>query len=165
RAPCRIVSVSVLDDESHFPDSELWEHELVEAIEWCASQDATIINLSLGDSRRPHRGPRQQPAAALVDELARRLDLVIVIAAGNSHPSDYLSSIGEESFRNYPIELLEDQNTGILDPATAALAITVGGVTTAISASGYSSRETVLRRPLGEPGWPSPITRRGPGIG
>ena len=109
--------------------------------------------------------PRQLPAAALIDELARRLDLVIIVAAGNSHPGDYLSAIGEASFAAYPVELLSDTRTGIIDPGTAALALTVGGITTAEAATGYSSRETVLRRPLGEPGWPSPVTRRGPGIG
>ncbi len=165
RPLCRIVSVAVLDSDQRFPDADLWEHDLVEAIEWCASQGASIINLSLGDDGRPLRFPRQHPAAALVDELARRLDLVIVVAAGNSYPQDYLSVIGEESFTRYPVELLADARTGIIDPGTAALALTVGGITTSAAATGYSGQETVLRRPLGEPGWPSPITRRGPGIG
>ena len=162
---CRIVSVAVLDSNHQFPDEDLWERDLVEAIEWCADQGATIINLSLGDDRRPLRSPRQQPAAALVDELARRLDLVIVASAGNSHPQDYLSAIGVLSFTRYPVELLGNSRTGILDPGTAALALTVGGITTAAAATGYSAHETVLRRPLGEPGWPSPVTRRGPGVG
>jgi hypothetical protein len=63
------------------------------------------------------------------------------------------------------VELLQNSRTGILDPGTAALALTVGGITTAAAATGYSAHETVLRRPLGEPGWPSPVTRRGPGVG
>lgn len=165
RPLCRIVSVAVLDSDNRFPDADLWERDLVEAIEWCASQGASIINLSLGDDGRPLRSPRQHPAAALVDELARRLDLVVVAAVGNSHPQDYLSVVGEESFTRYPVELLADARTGIIDPGTAALALTVGGITTSAAAAGYNARETVLRRPLGEPGWPSPITRRGPGIG
>lgn len=162
---CKIVSVAVLDSDNQFPEAERWERDLVEAIEWCASQGASIINLSLGDDRRPLRSSRQHPGAALVDEVARRLDLVLVAAAGNSHPQDYLSVVGEESVARYPVELLADARTGVIDPGTAALALTVGGITTSAAATGYSVRETVLRRPLGEPGWPSPITRRGPGIG
>ncbi len=165
RPLCRIVSVAVLDSDNRFPDADLWERDLVEAIGWCAGQGASIINLSLGDYGRPLRSPRQHPGAALVDELARRLDLVIVVAAGNSCPQDYLSVVGEESFTRYPVELLADARTGIIDPGTAALALTVGGITTSAAATGYSAKEIVLRRPLGEPGWPSPITRRGPGIG
>jgi hypothetical protein len=165
RPMCRIVSVAVLDANNEFPDADLWERDLVEAIEWCASQGAKIINLSLGDRRRPLRSPRQHVGAALVDELARRLDLVIVISAGNSHPLDYLSTVDDESFVTYPTELLGDPNSSIIDPGTAALALTVGGITTALAATGYSAQETVLRRPLGQPGWPSPITRHGPGVG
>lgn len=164
RPLCRIISVAALDGDNLFPEGELWERDLVEAIEWCASQGARIINLSLGDDQRPLRASRQLPAAALVDELARRLDLVVVIASGNCHPGDYLTSISEDSSITYPVDLVQDHATGILDPGTAALALTVGGITAAQAATGYGT-ETVLRRPMGEPGWPSPVTRRGPGIG
>lgn len=161
---CRLVSVAVLDHTNDFPDADLWERDLVEAIEWCAAQGATVINLSLGDKRRPFRPPRQLPAASLVDEVARRLDLVIVVAAGNTHPRDYLRAISYDSVAGYPAELIGDDRTQIIDPGTSALALTVGGITSALAATGYGARETVSRRPLGEPGWPSPITRRGPGV-
>ena len=165
RPICRILSVAVLDSNNQFPDADLWERDLVEAIEWCASQGASVINLSIGDSRNPLKSARQLSCAALVDELARRLDLVMIVAAGNSHPSDYLSSLEGDVHETYPVELLEGEQNGITDPGTAALALTVGGLTFARAATGYSQRETVMRQPLGDPGWPSPITRRGPGIG
>jgi hypothetical protein len=165
RPLCRILSVAVLDSSNQFPDADLWERDLIEAIEWCAAQGAKIINLSVGDDRRALRSPRQLPAAALVDEIARRLDLVVVIASGNIRPADYLATIDEECCTRYPSDLLADSGTRVLDPATSALGLTVGGLTDARAATGYSSRETLLRKPFGEPGWPSPITRRGPGVG
>lgn len=162
---CRLVSVAVLDQDVRFPDSDIWERDLVEAIDWCARQGATVINLSLGDSRRPFRTPRQMPAAALIDDIARRLDLVIVVSAGNAHPSDYLPEVNASTIHEYPLNLLDGARTGILDPGTAALALTVGGITDAKAATGYTGRESVMRRPIGQPGWPSPVTRRGPGVG
>ncbi|MDQ1614368.1 MAG: hypothetical protein QOJ60_307, partial [Actinomycetota bacterium] len=161
---CRLVSVAVLDHTTHFPDADVWERDLVEAIEWCADQGATIINLSIGDKRRPFRTPRQMPAAALVDELIRRRDLVVVVSAGNTHPVDYLPETNAATVLAYPVDLLGDARTGILDPGTAALALTVGGITDAKAATGYSSQESPIRRPVGQPGWPSPVTRRGPGV-
>jgi len=160
---CRIVSARVLDSHNNFPDDDLWERDLAEAIEWCADQGATIINLSIGDSRSPFRPPRQMSAAAVVDEIARRRDLVVVISAGNISPADYLSVVEEQSAVTYPVALLADEDAGILDPASAMLALTVGGVTTASAATGLSSRETLARVPMGRPGWPSPISRRGLG--
>lgn len=164
RPICRLLSVAVLNEENLFPDDHLWERDLIEAVEWCASQGARIINLSIGDSRRPLRTPRQLPAAALIDEAARRLGLVVIVPTGNTHPADYLGTIQPGSVADHPAALLTDQSTGVLDPGTAALALTVGGVTDAAAAGGYAGRETVTRRPFGQPGWPSPVTRRGPGV-
>ena len=164
RPICRLLSVAVLDEDGLFPDDRLWERDLIDAVEWCASQGARIINLSVGDRRRPLRTPRQQPAAALVDEAARRLGLVVIVAAGNTHPTDYLGTIQSDCLLGYPAALLTDGATGVLDPGTAALALTVGGLNDAAAAGGYAGRETVTRRPFGQPGWPSPVTRRGPGV-
>ena len=112
RPICRIVSARVLDADNGFPADDLWERDLQEAIIWCASHGARIINLSIGDSRSPFSPPRQMSAASVVDDLARRLGLVVVIAAGNSRPADYLAEISESAAREYPAKLLEDDATG-----------------------------------------------------
>ncbi len=162
---CQIVSARVLDRDSNFPDEDLWERDLIEAIEWCANQGATIINLSIGDGRTPFRPPRQLSAAAVVDEIVRRRGLVMVISTGNVSPGDYLTDFDEQSAVTYPVALLASEHAGILDPGTSMLALTVGGMTTAAAATGLSSRESLTRLPMGSPGWPSPFTRRGPGPG
>lgn len=165
RPICRIVSVSVLDSQNLFPEEELWERDLAEAVEWCARQGARIINLSVGDSRRPLRGPRQNPAAAIIDQLAREHDLAIFVAAGNSRPADYLAEVNEEALLSYPEILVRDSEARVIDPGSSALALTVGGVTEAAAATGMATKEVVSRRPFGRPGWPSPLTRTGPGVG
>ena len=162
---CRVVSARVLDSGNQFPVDELWENDLQEAMKWCARHGAKIINLSLGDDRSPYSPPRQLSAAAIVDDLARQLELVVVVATGNSRPADYLTDINSSSARHYPTALLQDDATGILDPGTSLLGLTVGGLTTAEASGSYSSQETLQRQPMGDPDWPSPITRTGPGPG
>ncbi|MGI8807833.1 MAG: S8 family peptidase [Acidimicrobiales bacterium] len=164
RPSCKLVSVRVLGADNEFPSAELWETDLVEAIEWCAEQGARIVNLSIGDDRRRLVGTRQLSAAALVDSLARQHDLVIVVSSGNSRPHNYLGLIDEAVALTYPAAHLAELDTVIIDPASAMLALTVGGITTAAAASGLSGRESVARVAMGRPGWPSPITRRGPGL-
>ncbi len=45
------------------------------------------------------------------------------------------------------------------------LSLTAGGLTDAAASGAHSSHETLRRQPMGKPGWPSPITRKGPGPG
>lgn len=163
RPLCRIVSARVLNGENLFPVDDLWERDLANAIVWCADQGATIVNISLGDDRYPFDPPRQMTAAAVVDDLARRLGLVVIVAAGNTHPLDYLQSVDETSALTYPAELLAAERAKLIDPATAMLALTVGGLTDAHAAGALSGSETVRRIPMGQAGWPSPVTRVGPG--
>ena len=165
RPICRVVSARVLDANNEFPIDDLWENDLREAITWCADHGARIINLSIGDSRSPFSPPRQMSAASVVDALARELELVIVVAAGNSRPADYLDAISEASVDEYPRVLLNDGATGLLDPGTSLLSLTAGGLTDAAASGAHSRHETLQRQPMGKPGWPSPITRKGPGPG
>lgn len=161
RPICRIASARVLNANNDFSYDELWEHDLEKAIEWCVAQGATIINLSIGDDRYPFTPPRQMSAAAIVDEMIRTHGIVVVTATGNIHPLDYLPDV--DSAATYPLHLIKSPKARIIDPGTSALALTVGGITSARAAGGLSPMETVGRVPLGEPGWPSPVTRVGPG--
>jgi hypothetical protein len=164
RSICRIVSARVLDAQNQFPDDVLWEHELQDAIEWCVAQGASIVNLSVGDSSAVLSSRRQTRAAAVVDDLARRLGVTIIVAAGNVGPMDYLSNIADSMALTYPEELLRAPQARLTDPAPAMLALTVGAITMAEAATGLSARESVIRVPMGRPGWPAPFTRLGPGL-
>lgn len=164
RPMCRIASARVLDARNLFPDEDLWEGDLAAAIVWCVEQGASIINLSIGDGRSPFLPPRQMTAAALVDDLARRHGLVVVVSAGSSHPADYLD-LDDGAANRYPAAMLKADGLRVIDPATSMLALTVGGMTDAAAAGAMSGAESVRRVPMGRPGWPSPVTRTGPGPG
>ena len=164
RPLCRIVSARVLNASNEFPDDMLWEHDLADAIEWCVAQGASVINVSLGDLRSVSTTKRQTVGAAVIDDLARRHGVTIVTCTGNVSPHDYLEDIVEGAAVTYPEALLRAEHARLIDPAPAMLALTVGGITTAAAATGLTAQETVLRIPMGKPGWPSPFTRTGPGV-
>jgi subtilisin family serine protease len=161
---CRIVSARVLTASNEFPDEDLWERDLADAIEWCAGQGASVINLSIGNRRAMLSTARQTSAAAVVDDLARTHGLTIVACTGNVPPVDYLGDVDDATAVHYLEHLLAGSANRLIDPAPAMLALTVGGITTAGAATGLSSRESVVRVPMGRPGWPSPFTRVGPGV-
>jgi len=125
------------------------------AIRDCHAAGARIVNFSIGNDRAVFSGSKSTALAAIIDQLCRELNMLIVVPTGNSWPQDYvdLSSPSDE----YTLQLLESEQTRLIDPAPAAIALTVGGI---------ADRDlTDLRyRPLGRRGWPSPFTRRGPGI-
>lgn len=157
----RLLSLRVLDANNEFPSERLWETQLLEAIFFAAQAGARVINLSLGDPRRPYRPPRPTPLAAAIDELARELDLVVVISAGNYSPANYHPD--PAMLTEYPLRLLGDSEAGLFDPATAALALTVGALCSDDTHGVRPARDRVDVRPFGRPGDPSPLTRCGPG--
>lgn len=165
RPLCRIVSARVLDASNAFPDDVLWEHDLADAIAWCVDQGASVINVSLGDARSVLTSRRQTAGAAVIDELARRLGVTIVTCTGNVSPQDYLNEISDGVALTYPEALLNAGHARLIDPAPAMLALTVGAITRSAAASALTAHESVVRIPMGRPGWPSPFTRIGPGIG
>ncbi len=97
--------------------------------------------------------------ASAIDELAyefRSRELLFVVPTGNWVPGD-----GEQTLVEYPAYLLSDENR-LIDPGSSALAVTVGSLS-------YGEGEPLQRaftdRGVADRMWPSPFTRRGPGIG
>lgn len=154
---CRILSVRVLDDDGEFPESSLWAHELEQAIRYCAENGVKIINLSVGDELTPYRGPRSTPIAGLLDQLSRELGVVILVPTGNVLPVAY-TALGDDMTDRYVGDLLARDESTILDPAPAVTALTVG------ASVPPAASETLPHQPIGEPGWPAPFSRRGPGV-
>ena len=55
-----------------------------EAIQYFREKyDCRVFNISLGDNRQPYLGGKVSPWASILDTLARELDVVIVVSAGN----------------------------------------------------------------------------------
>lgn len=161
-----MFAARVTTEGNEYDPDELVESQLREAVEYFTGQypQAKVINISLGDGRYPYgQGDFQFRLAALIDELAyeyRDRELVFVVSAGNYNP---LQSRGPEGVRaDYPMYLLEPP-ARVIDPATSAIAMTVGGISPG-EATIAAWQQSLTDRDVAAPQWPSPFTRAGPGI-
>lgn len=144
-----------------FQDEERAEGLLADAIRTFArgERKCRVFNVSIGNPAVRLGDGRQLPWALLLDELARELNVVIVVSAGNASPAvPVAASAGEmqESVR----ERLFTEEHALIDPASAVNALTVGGISrreipTAADPGGRPD-------PVGSPkDCPSPFTRTG----
>lgn len=164
----QLFSARVVDDNNQYDEEELIEHQLEEAIEYFLKNypQVRVVNISLGDQRLVYSDSSYQfRFAAAVDEIAYRYrdrDVVFVVSAGNYWP-EHLTD--EEALEQYPAYLVNSADSRIIDPATSAIAVTVGGLSygegTTLATSGNNSTNRLVG---GERGWPSPFTRTGWGV-
>jgi len=156
----RLLSIRVLDANNDFPDDRNWTDHLLEAMEIAVAAGARVINLSLGDPRRPHVPARPTPAGASVDAFIRRHpSVVVVVSVGNFVEHEVTSLLNN----TYPADALERSDVGIIDPAPAALALTVGALCGDLHQGAADVRVDANVRAVGRPSMPSPLTRLGPG--
>jgi len=123
-----------------------------------------VVNLSLGNSDGVLSDSRYQLRfAAVLDELARRhrdREVIFIVAAGNlpALTAGELPGV----IQDYPSYLLKAESR-ITDPASAALALTVGGLSAGLI-SNHQTDERISHLVSGEALHPSPFTRTGPGL-
>jgi subtilisin family serine protease len=160
----RLFSGRVTDDNNEYDPEELLEHQLKECLDYFLTnyESVKVINISLGDDRLELRGSSYQfRLAAAIDEYAfehRDREILFVISAGNGLPK---IGTGDQLAKAYPEYLSGEDSLRIIDPATAALAVTVGGISYGQGQAATSAAGVVVAE---ERGWPSPFTRTGPGI-
>ncbi len=145
-----------------FPDEQRVEEILRDAIEYFhRERGIRIFNLSIGHLDRVYDGGRQLPWAELLDELARRLDLVIVVSAGNVPDPALPQAFNSQQLQREAVNNLSSPEHRLIDPATAALCLTVGSITRRADPydNGYTTRLAVSPE-----GAPSAFTRSGPGV-
>ncbi len=161
----RLFSARVLDDEGEYDRDELIQNQLEHAIRYFIDNypQCRVVNISLGDLRVFLReNERQLRLAAHIDDLAYRYrehEIVFVVSAGN-----YTHEGGQRDchITEYPMYLLSDE-ARIIDPASAALAVTVGSLATGNTPFTHAS-DAGVQAVAGEVGFPSPFTRTGFGV-
>jgi len=116
-----------------YDPGKLLEHQFKDAVESFLSNPEyhiKVVNISLGNSHEVwHKHyHRQLPFAALIDELAFNFPhVVFIVSTGNQSPLSAYQSI-DDVIENYPRYLIDDEDFKIINPATAALALTVGSI-------------------------------------
>ena len=159
-----IFSGRVLTETLEYDPERLRERQLEELVTYFTETypNVKIVNLSIGNLNNIFDGTRQSNLAAAIDELAYRFrdqQLLFVIATGN-----FIVPNGEDALRGYP-EYLQGTEARLIEPATSALSLTVGGVAYGPGTDPLDSRrdgvETLV---VQNRGWPSPFTRAGLGV-
>lgn len=162
----RICSAKVLRHDDIFcrvvfPEENRIEQVIEEAIRYFHEEHGCrVFNLSVGNDRDVYAGRRQFTLAEKLDELARELDIVIVIAAGNrgDPPIPDMTLTREQLQRAVRDQVLQDEIQRVCNPATASLALTVGAIARSDAVANH------LALVPGSPAdAPSPFTRVGPG--
>jgi subtilisin family serine protease len=163
-SPVRIISVKVVNDEGQFDDTATIPDQMDKAIRALHQRGCRVVNIALGDKHRiPYDGGRVSLWAATLDTLARELDIIVIVSAGNSAGGTRApwGPQAEQITQTYPNYLVSAENR-IVDPATAAIALTVGSLA---HANGLPTEPAggAERRSVASLNTPTPITRSGPG--
>ncbi|GAB4284076.1 MAG: S8 family peptidase [Oscillatoriaceae cyanobacterium] len=159
--PVWLFSARVTDENNEYDPDLLLENQLETAIDYFVRNypNCQVINISLGDSRLIYQdGQKQFRLAAKIDEIAYNLqhkNLLFVISAGNF----IYDAEAELLHGDYPNYLLSE-SARIIEPATAAIALTVGSLSMGTGSLQYP--EDARRHPIAKMrGYPSPFTRTG----
>ncbi|WP_413173131.1 S8 family peptidase [Anabaena azotica] len=165
-----LFSARVTDENCQYYEDLLLETQLDQAIHAFVDQypNCKVINISLGNANQIYRDRMKQfRLAAKIDEIAyqyqiKKINIVFVISAGNTNPLHEKARSDEQLKTDYPNYLL-DQNARIIDPATSAIALTVGSLS--YGRGSMTEPADVRRQAIAKlPGYPSPFTRTGFGV-
>ena len=127
-----------------------------------------VVHLSVGDLARPLNSA-MSPWARLLDWLSNYYDVLFVVSAGNctqdlelNIPRADLGSLSVGQIEHSVIQTVanDTRNRSVLSPAETLNGLTVG----AIHADASTHPWTHLIDPYGHPGFPSVISRHGPGF-
>jgi hypothetical protein len=163
-----LFSARVTNEKNEYDEDLLVETQLHQAIRAFVEQypNCKVINISLGNADQIYRdGAKQFRLAAMIDEIAydyqhKNKNIVFVISAGNAFYEEAKSN--EQLRTDYPNYLLK-KSARIIEPATSAIAITVGSLS--LGRGSITEPSDVRRQAIAQlSGYPSPFTRTGFGV-
>lgn len=165
-----LFSARVTDENCEYYEDLLVENQLDRAIRAFVDQypNCKVINISLGNAEQIYiDGMKQFRLAAKIDEIAYQYqkkdkNIIFVISAGNTNPPHEEAKSDEQLRTDYPNYLL-NKTARIIDPATSAIAITVGSLS--YGRGSITEPADVRRQAIAKlRGFPSPFTRTGFGV-
>jgi len=122
----QLFSGKVVNDQGNFDDEMLVPSQMNAVIQYFHTRGCRIFNLSLGNRNAQYSGGKVGMWTAVLDELARELNILIVVATGNYEHAPAMGR-SEEHLNRYPNYLLEPQSR-LLEPAVGANVLTVGAI-------------------------------------
>jgi Subtilase family len=157
----RLISAKIITDDGKFYERRTLPSQMRIVFERLRrTYGCRIFVISLGDSRSWFERGRVGPWTMTLDELARELDVLVFVSAGNRSPRG--GNVVEQSVTQYPGYLLEPANR-IYEPSGAANVVTVGALSHASGLAAHHYNDAHVRAITTGPMEPSPFTRVGPG--
>lgn len=158
-----IVSAKIMFDDGQgdpqYDPEKLLEHELQDIVFEIRNNipNCRVFNLSIGNrANKAFELRKQFNLAVLLDELAKDFDTIFTVSAGNIP----INEINLDAYPEYYLENVSDYK--IIDPASAALAITVGSI--AHEVAPLDNNPGDLHFSPATVNHPSPFTCSGPGF-
>ena len=159
-----LLNGKILNKDAEF-DQQAIESQLVKAVEYFVeNHDCKIFNLSIGNVHAPYQQRHVSGIAYVLDNLARKYDVLFVIAAGNFSGSDE-EEVPKNSWRDEYPEYLLHELSPIIDPAPAINALTVGSLARHTATLNAQKYPDITDLAFVHEDQPSPFTRHGPGVG
>lgn len=161
----RICNGKVMHDDGFgravYSSGKRPEQIVKEAIEFFYKHyHCRVFNLSSGDADYIYTGGRQMTWAGMIDQLVRDLDIVVVVSSGNKYPELPSFTNRDDLCEKVRNQLLNPEYR-LIDPATSALAVTVGSITR--NATPYSG-VGITALAAGDTDVMSVFTRTGKGV-
>ncbi|PKM92402.1 MAG: hypothetical protein CVU81_00630 [Euryarchaeota archaeon HGW-Euryarchaeota-1] len=157
----QIYSARVVNKDGEFDDEMVIVNQMRNAITYFKDiYSCKVFNISQGDPKLPYNDDKVSTWASILDTLARELDILIVVAAGNYDADEFMEV--SKIQRQYPNYLL-DPSAKIIEPSTGCNVITVGSIADNDYLSPLEGNQ-VNCQPIAKKNQPSPFTRSGFGI-
>ncbi|GAB4542109.1 MAG: S8 family peptidase [Pleurocapsa sp.] len=163
-----LFSARVTNQNNEYDPDLLLENQLEKAVNYFVNNysNCKVINISLGDDRLVYRdGQKQFKLAAKIDEIAYKLqhkNILFVVSAGNYYYEPEGVQSDDLIRQDYPSYLLGEK-ARIIEPATAALVLTVGSLSLGTGSCKFpedANRNAITKIE----GYPSSFTRTGFGV-
>jgi hypothetical protein len=158
----RIASGKIVNDLGNFDDRELVPKQLDRVVRALHASGCRIFNISLGDRQSRYADGKVGMWTAVLDTLARELNVLFVVSVGNYEHLP-LNGNAEDHLNGYPHYLFTAESR-VLEPATAVNALTVGAIAHSVAVPEPRPGDVGLR-PIAGIGEPAPFTRSGPTVG
>ncbi len=163
QSPITLYSGRILNERHELDDERLFITQIRQSLETFTREpyNCRIYNLSFG-RRQAWDKCKQTSWGEALDNLAREYQVLFVVSSGNNPCLKNMRDSDGTADKNFALyhSCLTTDEWRICDPATAALALTVGAMTE----WDVPKLDDDIRKSVAKKNQPSPFSRSGPGV-
>ncbi len=158
-----LLNGKILNDDCEY-DEDTIEKTLIDAVYYFVEEhQCRIFNLSIGNKNAPYDQKHIRGIAYILDKLARELNVLFVVSAGNFNGTTD-PDVPANSWRDEYPSYLGDPESVIIDPAPSMNSITVGSLAKHNATFDQQRYPHIAQLSPATENQPSPFTRHGPSV-